>query len=208
MSAASVALIDYKTVNLDSIRRALEGAGAAVTVVDSADGLGNETHIVLPGVGAFPHGMANLRARGLDAALRARGAAGTPLLGICLGMQLLASAGSEGGAETEGLGLIPGRVDRMTPAAGERLPHVGWNAVDWAAADCPLAEEVPSGKDFYFVHSYCFAPPDPAHVAATTPYCGGIASVVSDGKLVFGTQFHPEKSHKWGLRLLANFIAY
>lgn len=202
------AIVDYGTSNLDSIARAAEECGVTVRLAARPADLDGADHIVLPGVGAFPRGMANLAAAGLDGALKAKVAEGVPLLGVCLGMQLLADSGAEGGVETAGLGLIPGRVERLEAAGpDERLPHVGWNVVEVKRPDCPLFDGIPPARDFYFVHSYCYRPAETADAAAFTPYCGGFASVVWKGA-VFGAQFHPEKSQRWGIKMLANFFAW
>jgi glutamine amidotransferase len=157
-------------------------------------------------VGAFADGMNQLQQQGWvnplkDAVLNQQ----IPLLGICLGMQLLADYGYEG-ARTPGLGLLPGEVrylERQEPT--ERIPHVGWNEVNQQQPEHELFQGIPDRADFYFVHSYHFIPANQEHVLATTPYCGTIVSAVSSG-LIFGTQFHPEKSSKNGLRLLQNFL--
>ncbi|MCU0268690.1 MAG: imidazole glycerol phosphate synthase subunit HisH [Acidimicrobiales bacterium] len=200
-----VALIDYGLCNLDSARRAIEENGGQPYVVTSGDRLGRPDHIVLPGVGAFPDAMANLRDRGLVEPLRDEVlVAGVPLLGICLGMQLLATSGDEAGG-AQGLGWIPGTVVRLQARNGERVPHMGWNEIE-PVAGATLLEGIASGTDVYFVHSFHLVPDDPTHIAARTPYCGGFVSAVHDGP-VFGVQFHPEKSQKTGFRVLANFLA-
>lgn len=201
---AAVAIVDYGLCNLDSMARAVEECGGRPRVTDDPDGVASADRIILPGVGAFPDAMRNLRSRGLDQAMEARVRAGVPLLGVCLGMQLLASRGSEV-ASSEGLGWIEGEVRRLEPTNGERVPHVGWNEVK-SERDCPLLAGIEFGRDFYFVHSYHLACADAADVAARTDYCGGIASVVGHGN-VFGTQFHPEKSQRVGFQLLRNFLA-
>jgi glutamine amidotransferase len=191
--------------NLASVRRALEECGAEVVVSADPAALTDAERIVLPGVGAFPDGMAKLEAAGWPAALnRALANPAVKLLGICLGMQLLADRGFEG-RETRGLGLIRGEIRRFVPMAGERIPHVGWNEVHPTRAH-GLFERIPLGTDFYFVHSYCFQAATPAEVLATTPYCGPFASAVGAGNVV-GTQFHPEKSSRPGFQLIRNFLA-
>lgn len=203
----TVLIVDYGMGNLGSVRRALEECGATALVSDDPDDLAHASAIVLPGVGAFADGMRALRARAWPAALaQAVHGDGLPLLGICLGMQLLATHGEEG-APTDGLGLVPGRVVRMVAPDDERIPHVGWNEVwptDSEAAGIMCAG-IPPGSDFYFVHSYHFRPDDESDVAARTPYCGGVAAAVGRGK-VWGTQFHPEKSSRAGFHLLRNFL--
>jgi imidazole glycerol-phosphate synthase subunit HisH len=198
-----VAIIDYGLCNLDSIRRAVELCGAETTLAREAKEVESAERIVLPGVGNFAKAMSNLHERGLDRALHDAVARQTPLLGICLGMQLLASFGEEGGGR-EGLGLVPGRVILMQPRDGERVPHMGWNSVVPATRSV-VFDGIAPGADFYFVHSYHLACDAAAHVAARTPYCGGIVAAVQNGN-VFGTQFHPEKSQRAGRRLLTNFL--
>jgi glutamine amidotransferase len=201
---ARVAVIDYGMGNLGSIRRACEECGATVRIVRDPADAGWASHLILPGVGAFPDGAANLRATGWDARLAAARDAGTPLLGICLGMQLLFERGSEV-RDCAGLGLLPGDVPRLSPVGDERLPHVGWNGVR-ALKDHPLFAGIPASADFYFVHSYRVRPSEPGDVIAMGDYAGGFPAVVGRGALV-GVQFHPEKSQRHGLHLLGNFLA-
>lgn len=205
-SGTRVAIVDSGLCNLDSVRRAFETVGARVSVAGAPADLARADRIVLPGVGAFGDAMRSLRERGFDEALAAEVLeGGAPFLGVCLGMQLLASIGHEG-EETKGLGWLDAQVVRLTPAAGDRrVPHVGWNEVR-PDGRCPLFDGIPSAADFYFVHSYHVVCAEIADVAATTPYCGGFVSAVARGD-VFGVQFHPEKSQRWGLQLLANFLA-
>jgi glutamine amidotransferase len=198
------AVIDYGMGNLASVRRALEEAGASVSIVCEPDEIGDASHIVLPGVGAFNDAMARLVAAAWPQRLtRAVQQEGIPLLGICLGMQLLSDSGEEGGI-TEGLGFVAGTVVRLAARAGERIPHVGWNEVN-PVKDAALFQGIPAGTDFYFVHSYQFVPTEAKSQLARTDYCGGFISAVSFGT-VFGVQFHPEKSSRHGLRLLRNFL--
>lgn len=201
-----VAVVDYGMGNIDSVRRAVEECGGTVVVTDQARDLKTADRIILPGVGAFTEAMRNIKALSLDRALYEQAIEeNTPLLGICLGMQLLASKGWEG-KETDGLGLIPGEVRRLEPFGPEtRIPHVGWNEVH-PTRESPLFMGISSGKDFYFVHSYHFSPENDAHILAHTPYAGRFVSAVQSGA-VFGVQFHPEKSQKTGLHLLKNFLA-
>ncbi|MBU6373945.1 MAG: imidazole glycerol phosphate synthase subunit HisH [Alphaproteobacteria bacterium] len=201
----NVTVIRTGLSNLGSMVRALEECGAAVRVAEKAGDLDDAARVVLPGVGAFPEAMARLERDGFADALREHARRERPLLGVCLGMQLLADEGEEmGGAK--GLGLVPGKVVALKVAeAGERLPHMGWNDVR-PRGRSPLMRDTPDGGDFYFVHSYHFVPDDPADIAATTPYCGGFVSIVARGA-TFGAQFHPEKSSRAGARLLANFLA-
>lgn len=201
----SVLIVDYGLSNLGSIRRSLEECGAAVRVSNDPEMLHGASRVVLPGVGSFMNGMENLRRGGWVEALRETTvAAGIPLLGICLGMQLLADRGHEGG-DVPGLGLLPGEVRRLEPRShAERIPHVGWNEI-YPAGKSPLFHGVLAGSDFYFVHSFHFIPKNDDHVIATTPYCGGFASAVGAGN-IFGVQFHPEKSGRVGFHVLSNFL--
>jgi glutamine amidotransferase len=201
-----VAVVDYGMGNLDSVARAIEECGGRPLVTDQAAEIETATHIVLPGVGAFGEGIRNLRARRLDEILREHAVVGgIPFLGICLGMQLLGSRGYEGGV-TKGLGWIEGGVRRLEPAGeDQRIPHIGWNEVAFARGS-PLFTGIDTGHDFYFVHSYHLVCHDKEDVLATTPYCGGFVSAIARGR-IFGVQFHPEKSQRFGLQVLRNFLA-
>lgn len=196
-----VGLIDYGMGNLLSVRNALCSLGAQVSLIehDAPDHL--QDAIVLPGVGAFAAGMAQLRARGLDALLNRSRARGTPVLGICLGMQLLMDRGDEGG-NTPGLGWVSGSCSRMSVEAPLRVPHIGWNDVEGKG---PLFLDLKQASSFYFVHSYLVSPVNEGVVVGTTEHGARFASAVQDG-CVYGVQFHPEKSHKSGLTLLSNFL--
>ncbi len=202
---ARVAVVDTGLCNVDSMRRALEECGARVQVTADPEDLRHCDRIVLPGVGAFPDAMDVLDAAGLADAIREQSIENSvPLLGVCLGMQLLATKGFEG-RETAGLDLIDGEVVRLEASSVQtRIPHVGWNEVESRRAH-PLFAGIPERADFYFVHSYHLRCANDADVLATTPYCGGFTSMVARGN-VFGTQFHPEKSQGHGLRLLRNFV--
>jgi glutamine amidotransferase len=198
-----VAIIDTGLCNLDSMTRAIETCGGAPLRAHEPGDLTNVDRLILPGVGRFGAAMEGLRARGLEDAIKDEVAAGTPLLGVCLGMQMLGRA-SEESEGVAGLGLIPGRVVRLQPSAGERVPHMGWNAVTPQQPD-PLFAEIQPDTDFYFVHSYHFVCDDNAHAVASTPYCGGFTSVIRKGA-VAGAQFHPEKSQTAGFALLRAFL--
>lgn len=200
-----ILIVDYGVGNLRSVAGALAHLGLDARVSDDPAALETAGRAILPGVGAFAEAMATLRARGWDAALReAVRTRGMPLLGVCLGMQLLATAGEEGG-ETPGLGLIPGRVRRLDAlGCRERIPHVGWNAVAAQGARHPLFAGVPDGTLFYFVHSYALETDDPADTRALARHGATFAAAVGRGAVV-GTQFHPEKSSKAGMALLRNF---
>jgi glutamine amidotransferase len=198
-----VAIVDYDMGNRRSVEKALEHVGASATITRNADQLRRADALVLPGVGAFPRGMSKLREHGLDVLLRERVAAGTPLLGICLGMQLLFDSSTELAELTPGLGLITGEV-RALDAGGQRVPHIGWNEVRLERG-CELTAELPAGgAPFYHVHSYAAHPADPQDVVGTTEYGERFATLVAR-ESVYGTQFHPEKSSRDGLALLAAF---
>jgi len=198
-----VAIVDYGMCNLDSVRRAFEELGADAFVTDDPAGLERADRIVLPGVGAFPDAMRNLRTRGFDDALAKQVLdGGAPFLGVCLGMQLLATRGDEG-IGADGLGLIPGVVTRIDPGEGLRVPHVGWNEVQ-VRRSSPLFDGLEDGRDFYFVHSYELVPDDDEDTVAVTPYGTPLVAAVDERK-VYGVQFHPEKSQHFGAQLLRNF---
>ena len=200
----SVAVVDYGMGNRRSVQKALEHVGARAEITRDPDALHDADAVVLPGVGAFPQGMRNLTELGLDEQVRAAARAGKPLLGICLGMQLLFSRSQEH-EHTEGLGLIGGEV-RPIDAAGLRIPHIGWNEVTFVRPS-PLTAELPaSGCPFYHVHSLAAHPDDPDDVVATTTYGERFATMVAREN-VYGVQFHPEKSSTDGLTLLRSFVA-
>ncbi|MCH7725009.1 MAG: imidazole glycerol phosphate synthase subunit HisH [Planctomycetes bacterium] len=201
-----VAIIDYGMCNLDSIARAVQECGGSAVVTDRREDLRQASHVVLPGVGAFPNAMRNLESGSLPEVLRDEVVEKQiPILGICLGMQLLATTGHEL-EHTAGLGLIDGEVNRLCPSNGERVPHVGWNEVHYTGEDCPLFDGIPEGTDFYFVHSFHFSPVASTHVLGRTPHSGNFTSVVGRD-LIFGVQFHPEKSQGGGFQVLRNFLA-
>jgi imidazole glycerol-phosphate synthase subunit HisH len=207
MSAARprVAIIDYDMGNRRSVEKAFEHLGAEAVITRDHDTLRDVDALVLPGVGAFPTGMANLRRFGLDKLLKERAADGVPLLGICLGMQLLFESSTELGETTKGLGLISGSV-RLIEARGLRVPHIGWNEVRFER-ESPLTLGLPAtGAPFYHVHSYVAHPSDPQDVVGTAEYGERFATIVGHGG-VYGTQFHPEKSSRDGLALLAGFVS-
>lgn len=201
----ATAIVDYGMGNLDSVARAVEECGGSPTVTADPHALAEATTIILPGVGSFAEGMRNIRERGLDEALQEQVIEkGVPLLGLCLGMQLLATLGHEGD-DVQGLGWIEAEIDRLEPAdGGERVPHVGWNEV-YPTQPSGLFANLPAGKDFYFVHSYHMVCRSSDDVLATTPFCGGFASAVGRDH-VWGVQFHPEKSRLPGFQILTNFL--
>ena len=197
-----LAVLDYGMGNRRSVEKALAHVGAAVQVTRDPDRLSGVDGVVIPGVGAFPAAMGNLTELGLVQPIRAAAREGRPVLGICLGMQLLFARSHElGGAE--GLGLIAGEVTRID-AGALRIPHIGWNEVAFTRPS-PLTAALPErGAAFYHVHSYAARPADEADVVATTTYGETFATIVGRGT-VMGTQFHPEKSSAHGLALLRNF---
>ena len=196
-----IAIIDYETGNLHSVRRGLEKAGGTVSVTADPAAVAAADAIVLPGVGAFARGMANLGRTGLVPLIKARVGAGVPFLGICLGMQLLFDESEEDGLHT-GLGLLPGRVVRF--GAGLKVPQMGWNQVAQTRPD-PLWAGIPDRSYFYFVHSYYCVPSSAADTLGRTGYGVDFTAAAARSQ-VYGTQFHPEKSQALGIRMLANFV--
>lgn len=204
MSAPQIAVIDYGMGNRRSVQKAIEHVGATASITHAREELLAADGLVLPGVGAFPLAMRNLQALALDRLLRERIADGIPLLGICLGMQLLFESSDELGASA-GLGVLPGEVTALR-AGGRRVPHIGWSEVAFER-DSPITSGLPVvGCAFYHVHSHAARPGDPADVVGSTEYGERFATVVQHGA-VFGVQFHPEKSSVHGLQLLSNFAA-
>jgi glutamine amidotransferase len=200
--SATIGLVDYGMGNRRSMQKSLERAGATVVLTGDHDALRATDGLVVPGVGAFAAAMRLLREHGLDKLVRERAAAGVPVLGACLGMQLLFEHGAEfGGAD--GLGLLPGEVVPLD-ARGLKLPHIGWNEVRWARPSA-LSRGLPDPAPFYHVHSFVPVPSDDDVALGISDYGVEFASVVGRGN-VYGTQFHPEKSSRDGIALLANFV--
>ncbi len=200
-----VSIIDYGMGNLRSVANAFTAVGGEPEIVSRAEQLAEAERIVLPGVGAFSDGMRNLRAGGWDEALeREVRQKGKPFLGLCVGMQLLASLGLEHG-ETEGLGWVPGVCERIANGDGLRVPHIGWNDVDFTQRD-GLYAGLEGSDAFYFVHSFVLRPEDESVVSGVCDYGGPFAASVESGN-VCAAQFHPEKSHRAGLHMLRNFLA-
>ena len=198
-----VAVVDYGAGNLVSIEQALTAAGADVVLARGPEAFAGADALVVPGVGAAGPAMSRLRRRGLADPIRAWIVAGRPLLGICLGLQLLFEGSDEDGAQT--LGVLPGRTVRLRETP--RLPHIGWNQVERRRAHA-LFDGIDDDADFYFVHSYAAAPGPGAEALtlAETTHGARFVSAIARGSLV-GVQFHPERSGRDGLRLLANFVA-
>ena len=201
----SIGIIDVGIGNIGSLRGALYSQGWDTQTVATADEMADITHLLLPGVGSFAVAMQRLHSAGLVDSIRKHATEGRPLMGICLGMQLLANQGVEGGA-SEGLGLIPGEVVLLEIDPKLRLPHVGWNLLH-PHQQHPLLKGIRADVDFYFLHSYFFNARRKADIVSTTEYGMSYPSFVASGSAV-GVQFHPEKSQRNGLRLLDNFCLW
>ena len=200
----TVAIIDYEAGNLTSVRRALAELGVEGEITGDPARIAAADRVIFPGVGAAGSCMANLRAAGMDAALRDAVASGRPVLGICVGMQLLFERSEEDGG-VACIGLLPGEVRRFRPAdRALKVPHMGWNPVAFAA-DEPLAAGIDPGSAFYFVHSYYCVPDAGVTTIASADHGGDFCAGVRRDNLA-AVQFHPEKSGPAGLRLLANFL--
>lgn len=218
MGVPTVAVVDYHKGNLMSVERALAAAGARPVVTDDPAAIRSACAAVVPGVGAFDDAMAYMRASGQDRAVRDLVAAKRPVLGICLGMQLLFDRGNERAelpvpgeeaAWTNGLGIVRGEVTRFPNEPGLKVPHVGWNSVELTDAGlvCPLFRGIGDGTHFYYTHSYVCVPADPSVTVAATLHGRPFTGAVWDGGCVFGTQFHPEKSSSVGEALMRNFVS-
>lgn len=204
IAVPQIGLVDYGMGNRRSAEKALQHVGAQVSVSADPELLREMDGLVLPGVGAFPAGIAAIKELGLDELLHERARAGVPLLGLCLGMQLLFERSEEHGG-ADGLGLLAGTVRRLGASGGLKLPHIGWSEVRWREPPAtPLAEGLPKTIYLYHVHSYAPVPAEEDVVLATADYGEPFAAIVGHGN-VYGTQSHPEKSSVHGLALLANF---
>ena len=198
-----VGIVDYGVGNITSVFNAFDYLNVSVKVINDKDNFNEFSHLVLPGVGSFSKGMENLTVTDMNVAILNFAETGKPILGICLGMQLLGKEGDEFD-KTNGLGLIDGKVSRITTKDSNlRLPHVGWNDIKLNSESKILAG-MKDGDSFYFVHSYAYDNPLEEYVTATCEYGKEIVAVV-EKENVFGAQFHPEKSQKNGLSLLRNF---
>ena len=207
-TARPVVIVDACGGNLRSVQRALAAAGGAPIISADPDVVARAERLVIPGQGAFAPFMAGLAARGLDGALHTMLASGRPMLGICLGLQVLFERSAEHG-DTTGLGLVAGTVERLAPSsAAAKVPHIGWNQVAIApsATADPVLAGIADGTSFYFVHSFAARPRERSVVAMTCDHAGEIVAAVRQASL-FACQFHPEKSQAVGLRLLGNFLA-
>ena len=199
----AVALLDYNMGNLGSVRKALEFVGAGVELVESARELRKFNCCILPGVGNFGDGMANLCSRGFDRAIPELLNRGGYFFGVCLGMQMLLEARDEAPG-VAGLGLLPGRVLRF-PEGKEKVPHMGWNSVRFRPG-CPLGDGLSEESFFYFVHSY-YVPVSKPYTVAECEYIVPFSACIGKGRC-FAAQFHPEKSQRAGLRLLTSFLRF
>ena len=204
IAADKIAMIDYGIGNLRSVEKALAHVGAEVTFAATPEDVRRASRLVLPGVGAFAAGMAALRQRGLVEPIRQAAAAGVPILGICLGMQLLFAEGEERGRH-QGLGLLPGKVVRF-PEDRLKVPHVGWNQIEHDGSH-PLLQAVPGGSYAYFIHSYYCQPANPDTILAQAEYGHPFTAIAGRDNIV-GIQFHPEKSQATGLQILKNFTTW
>ena len=197
-----IGIVDYGMGNRRSVEKAFQKVGADERMTADPEVLLSARGLVVPGVGAFPEAMRRLRASGLDEVVRERAAAGVPVIGLCLGMQLLFETSDEHEG-SEGLGLLPGRVVKLA-ANGHKLPHIGWNLVSWRR-DSALNEGLPDPSAFYHVHTYVPEPADDAIALGDGEYGSRFVSFVERDN-VFGAQCHPEKSSTHGLALLRNFV--
>jgi len=199
-----VGIVDIGIANIGSLHRCLVDIVDSVNLVRTPNDLVAVDRLILPGVGSFPEAMTRLRNCDLDISIKDFVSVHRkPLLGICLGMQLLATVGEEY-RETKGLGLIEGRVKKLEPKS-IRIPHMGWNSVQFLRRS-PLLEDVPDSHDFFFVHSFVFVPSEQKAILAVTEYGKQFCSIVQQDN-IFGVQFHPEKSSIMGQRLMSNFCA-
>lgn len=198
----AVAIVDYGMGNLHSVSKAVERLGYTSLVTSDAGEILAADSVILPGVGAFGDAMEHLRESGMDEVVRAAASAGQPVLGICLGMQLLFSSSEEHG-EHKGLGLLPGAVVRFAPRDGYKVPHMGWNKLSFRQPESPLLAGLAEGH-VYFVHSYHALAAD-GDLLAVTDYGHPVTAIVGRDN-VYGMQFHPEKSGELGIKLLGNFL--
>ena len=205
----SIVIVDYGVGNLQSLKKAFAHFGVEAKISEDANEIQKADALALPGVGSFEAGMRGLMARGLTSAVRTFTETGKPMLGICLGAQLLLSRGHEFGVH-EGLDIIPGEVVRLPKLAGnEKIPQVGWNTVlrpSGVAWDGTIFDSLQKEPEVYFVHSYILKPEKSEHILGTTVYGGHTFCSAIRKEQVYGVQFHPEKSGKAGLELIRNFV--
>lgn len=200
-----VGILDLRIGNLRSVANAVEEIGFEAILIEEEREFQRLTHLILPGVGHFGAAMEEITRRNWKPLLLQYVSTGRPLLGTCLGMQLLMETSEEGGRHT-GLGLIPGGVRRLEPAGGLRIPHIGWNSVHFERAH-PVLEGIPNNRDFYFAHSFGVENENKGMIFGTTQYGGTIAAVIGRDNII-GCQFHPEKSQVNGLKVMENFCRW
>lgn len=201
-----IALLDYGAGNLRSVEKALRKLGADVEVMTGPDRLPEAASCVLPGVGAFDDCINSMKKQDLLSGAKEFIATGKPFLGICVGYQVLFEESEEFNSSGKGMSLFGGKVIRFPDQPGLKVPHIGWNHVEFTQPDCPLFAGIPDQSHFYFVHSFHPEPTDDSIVIGRTDYGRNFASAVWRDN-VYATQFHPEKSQSVGLKLLENFIA-
>lgn len=199
----NIVIVDYGVGNFRNVQKAFEAVGVTAEITSSVEAVEQAAVVVLPGVGAFGDAMRHLRERGLDQPVLSAARSGKPLLGICVGLQLLFEESEEMGRH-EGLGLLPGQVLRFPQ--GLTVPHMGWNQIE-PQRDHPLLRHIEPGDFAYFAHSYVAAPAQAEHLIASTDYGQPFASVVGHDNIC-AIQFHPEKSQQVGLRILKNFVEF
>jgi len=205
-----LAIVDYGMANLRSVQKAFERLGHSADIISTPEQVRAAGHLVVPGVGAFCDAIAVLKKSGLADAIKDHANAGKPMLGICLGLQLLADVGYEDGTH-EGLGLIAGEVRRFTvdqPPYNLKVPHMGWNALKFPTTEpSPLFKDLPKNPYVYFVHSYHLVPQDSRVIAALADYGEPFVAAITRGNIM-ATQFHPEKSQEVGATILKNFAEF
>lgn len=198
-----VTVVDYGASNIASLINCLTYIGVEATVSSNPEDITRSDYVILPGVGSFSQSIENIRKRGIDSALQTMHDKNKPILGICLGMQLLGTTSQEEGL-SQGLNLVPGDVVRFP--SDRLIPHVGWNQCEYKEENVSIFRDCTYQSDFYFVHSYHFVPRDSNNILAVTNYKSNFVSAIKQGN-TFGVQFHPEKSHKAGLSLIKSFLS-
>ncbi|MBI3615225.1 MAG: imidazole glycerol phosphate synthase subunit HisH [Candidatus Omnitrophica bacterium] len=199
-----IAIIDYGMGNLASVAKALEFLGVRARITSDPKTVSHSKALIFPGVGAFGEAMAELKARRLKDPIVASIREGKPFLGLCLGLQLLFES-SEESPGVRGLGIFPGRVRKLPRSKGLKIPHMGWNRIELSSRT-PLLAGIPDGAFMYFVHSFYAEPKGSEMIVSTTRYGRRFPSIVWNGERLWATQFHPEKSQRWGLKILENFL--